>query len=375
MFHKPVRTTFKLNPTNGLTGSVVKSLVSEDHTNVGAFVDYVIDTLEAYSFALVRNQSFSLINVTGLKQNQSIGYSTVELPDIKLPSGAAFTMTFALTPRPPQKVVPKASESGTMIKLRNFDVVWGRKASHYEYLTLVVDFATARKFSIDYALMKDLQAIYNVVGCYTKSFVLNPNGRFTSSVYSNNSLPMLRAQYLTKPLNLLIRDVPCGYWIYNKYFWQELIHLVIERSIDDRFYKYFVVHLLNSVPASGSGPGSNWLLKPDHKGGLIQFIKSGLRKFVQAVNGSSYSVQDDDLYSVCYLLNEALIDGSFGDTQSFLDCVAFIADFRLALEPTNDNAAANKQFLMASMRDMDQAAYDLVHAPTALHIMVREVLR
>lgn len=375
MFHKPVRTTFKLSPTNGLIGSVANALASQDNSNVGMFVDYVINALEAYSFALVRNQSFSLINVTGLKQNQSVGYSTVDTSHLKLPSGAAFTMTFALIPRPPQKVVPKKEELGSMIKLRNFDTVWGRKASHYEYLTLVIDFAQAREFNIDYALLKDLQFIYNVIGCYTKSFVLNPNGRYTSSVYSTNSLPMLRAQYLTKPLNLLIRDTPCGYWIYNKYFWQDFSHLVIERNITSDFYKYFVVHLLHSVPNSLSGQSAKWFLKPNHPGGLIDFIKSGLRKFVQAVNGSSYSAQDDDLYSVCYLLNESIIDGSFGDTQGFMDCIAFIADFRAALEPKNENSSANKQFLMASIRDMDQAAYDLVHSPEALHVMVREVLR
>lgn len=375
MFHKAVNKTFKLNPTNGLTGSVQNSLAPNDRPNVGQFIDYVIDALEQYSFALVRNQSFSLINVTGLKQQQSIGYSTVDLSHLKLPSGAAFVLTFALTPRPPQRVVPKESELGSMIKLRNYDVVWGRKASHYEYLTIVLDFAQARRFGIEYALLKDLQFIYNVVGCYTKSFVLNPNGRYTSAVYSNASLPNLRAQYLTKPLNLLVRDVPCGYWIYNKYFWQEFDHLVIERNIDDRFYKYFVVHLLHSVPNTITGQSAQWLLKPNHPGGLIDFIKSGLRKFVQAVNGSTYSAQDDDLYSVCYLLNEALVEGSFGDTQGFMDCVAFIADFRLALEPTKDKVQSNKQFLMSSVRDMDQAAYDLVHSPEALYVMVREVIQ
>lgn len=324
MFHKPIRTTFKFNPIHGMSGRVGSAL---DPSTYGDSLDKVLDyfygLLESYSFCLVRNQNFSLINVSSIKQQSSVGYSEVDLGE--MPSEIVLAFTFSLVPRPSQKL----KRESTYIPLMNFDFIWGKTGRDSQYLTITLTNQQCKQFGIDYNNIKHMIYLYNNIGLCTKSFVLHPRGWYTSTVYQPLNHPFLRDKYLTKNLNSLLKEEPAGYWIYNKYFWQECSQLVVSRFLTPDFYKYFAVHILRSIPPKPYGYSYSWLFKSTPKS-FLRFIEEGVLRFVSLINVKSDPNKigqelrsNPDLYSVAFLVYAMVED--IADTEEYDDLVEFIS--------------------------------------------------
>lgn len=309
--HQSFGTNFKVNPTAGLVGGVKPSTFASQSTGTGRLLDYLYNLLEDYSFAIVRNQMFSLVNITSVKQGFSAGYSDVDVSKANIPSAAVIVFTFSITPRPNVKARLR-SPSG-MMKLLGYDFIWGSREVDGDYMTISLTFQQASDFGLDFNTTRDLTKLYNIVGMCTKSFVLHPRGWYNSDIYYDRSVTLLRSLYMMKAPTILFRDVPIGYWIYNKYVWTDYSNLIVPRLVTPDFYLYFIMNLLTYVDPSDSNVA--WMYDPEAPEGLVQYVATGLRKAIHLIrtfSNGTLRVEDNQLFCALYLLYGAIEPGSFG---------------------------------------------------------------
>lgn len=302
--HQPVRTTFKLFPTNGLFGSQTSSLGQQFSYPVSPLLSYLYDSLDKYSFALVRNKAFSLVNITASKQNLSVGYSDITYGDF---ADGDIQLTFALI------TVPKKKEriESKYIPLRSHDFLWGRSGKGAEYLTITLDQQQRQRLFPEIITTKMLTNLYNIVGMCSKSYVLNPQGWYTSDVYDTRALESLRTRYLTKSPNTLFKNVPIGYWIYNKYVWQDYSQFIVPELIDTNFYRYFTVNILPVLPPELNGDSLDWVYR-DHDSGYSAYVQKGLISLLTAWKTNDFLTKvTDEQFSVLNIFNQLLEESSF----------------------------------------------------------------
>lgn len=302
--HQPVRTTFKLFPTNGLFGSQTSSLGQQFSYPVSPLLTYLYDSLEKYSFALVRNKAFSLVNIAASKQNLSVGYSDVTYGKF---ADGDIQFTFALITVPKKK----ATIESKYIPLRSHDFLWGRSGKGAEYLTITLDQQQRQRLFPEIITTKMLTNLYNIVGMCSKSYVLNPRGWYSSDVYDTKALESMRTRYLTQSPNTLFKNVPIGYWVYNKYVWQDYSQFIVPQLIDENFYRYFTVNILPVLPPELNGDSLDWVYR-DHDSGYSAYIKRGLLSLLMAWKTNDFLTKvTDEQFSVLNIFYQLMEESSF----------------------------------------------------------------
>lgn len=311
--HLSAASTFKLSPVNGLSRQVKRALVVRENNgtedlgkHLGSLFAFILDRLESYPFVLVRANSFSLVNVS-TSLGKSFGYSEVSFKKRSTLPSNLITFTFCLTGRPLKKI-----EQLTTIDLISNDFLFGPDRRNLNYLTITVDQSTARKYGIDFSIHKQLEFLYNTVGLVSKSFVVHPRGWWDSSVYSTHFLRSLYNQFYEKQPEYLFKEVPIGYWHYNKKFWQDYSHLLVPKLIDEGFYKYFTVFILDGIYVGQNldAEAFNWIYGPTSS--LTAFVESGIRKLMSEIHSSiqrqltpndiDMNIIDDSVHCVIHLL-------------------------------------------------------------------------
>lgn len=364
MYHKPIYKSFKINPLEGLSGGLSQALKPSDYdSQLDRLLDHIYAALDRYSFALVRNQSFSLVNICSVKQNASVGYSQIDHP--KLNSEIVLTLTFSLTARPPKRI----KQINNQIPLMELDYLWTTRDRGSDYLTLTLNFAQMRQMNLEYNNIKHLLYLYNCIGMCTKSFVIHPRGWYESHVYSTGNLLALKRMYLLKNTSSLFKDTPFGYWIYNKEFWQNYSHLIVSRLIDEKFYKYFTVNILGFIPVPQNEYGRNWIYssKPDS---YLKFVESGVKKLVQCLFGSvTPQWKQDDLYCAMYLLYRVVEPASFETTEAYEQMHEFYLALRKSLEDRT-----KFMFLQKSFVGINDVSLDLIRGDSQLRVILSETL-
>lgn len=299
--HIKTQTTFKLNPTNGLSKQVGRALLPRESGTTylgqqfGSFLRYILDRIETYPFTLVRSNSFSLVNVS-TSVGQSFGYSEIAFKKQSSLPRNILCLTFCIAPLATRKVV-----QGHTLDLIGNDFLFGPDSRNLNYLTITIDQATARGYGIDFHIGKQLEFIYNNVGMVTKSFVQNPRGWWESKVYSTSFLRTLHQQYFEKQPTILFKDIPIGYWHYNKKIWQEYQHLIVPKLIDQSFFKYFTVFILDLIHIEQDlgEEALAWIYgKTDS---LRSLVERGIRTILLGLNGKSIEA-DDSVYCAAHLL-------------------------------------------------------------------------
>lgn len=298
------RSTFKLDPTSGLTQNVrralkLKETAKVDVQDIGSLLELLLKRLESYPFALVRSNSFSLINVT-TNLGKSFGYSEVIFSKRRSLPSTSISFTFAVVPNPPKKVVQDPVHT---IDLIENDFMFGSSKNRISYLVITLDHTENNK-DISFQMLKHLEFLYNIVGLTTKSFVSNPRGWWESSIYVTHYQRVMYDRYYARSPELLFKDTPIGFWIYNKHVWQDYSHLILPRLIDENFYTYFVLFILDSLYIGEQLDNEVFKWIYGNNGTLSSFINSGIKRLLMDLKSgySSDYEMADSTYCVLHLL-------------------------------------------------------------------------
>ncbi len=298
------RSTFKLDPTSGLTQNVrralkLKETAKVDVQDIGSLLELLLKRLESYPFALVRSNSFSLINVT-TNLGKSFGYSEVIFSKRRSLPSTSISFTFAVVPNPPKKVVQDPVHT---IDLIENDFMFGSSKNRISYLVITLDHTENNK-DISFQMLKHLEFLYNIVGLTTKSFVSNPRGWWESSIYVTHYQRVMYDRYYARSPELLFKDTPIGFWIYNKHVWQDYSHLILPRLIDENFYTYFVLFILDSLYLGEQLDNEVFKWIYGNNGTLSSFINSGIKRLLMDLKSgySSDYEMTDSIYCVLHLL-------------------------------------------------------------------------
>lgn len=303
MIHSQARTTFKLNPINGLTKTVKRALnfnesSTIDRKQVNDLLESLLKRLDSYPFALVRSNSFSLVNITSM--SHSFGYSKVEFLKNKITSVNQVFFVFSVIPNPAKNIKQENS-----IDLIDNDFMFGTNRNNISYLVITLDQAEKRH-GLSYQMVKHLETLYNIVGVTTKSFVQAPRGWWESDVYVTHYQRVLYDKYFNRSPELLFKEDPIGFWIYSKKVWDEFPNLILTRLIDENFYKYFTLFILDTIYINSdlSYGSKDWIY--GRSGSLVQYYISGIKKLLMMLNTSneinSVSEMEDSVYCVLHLL-------------------------------------------------------------------------
>lgn len=318
--HVKTQTTFKLNPIHGLSKQVGRALLPRESgttylgQHFGSFLRYVLDRLETYPFTMVRSNSFTLINVCN-SVGHSFGYSEIQFKKQSSLPRNILSLTFAVCPVPTRKVVQKHT-----LDLIGNDFLFGPDSRTLNYLTITIDQSTARSFGIDFKIVKQLEFIYNNLGVVTKSFVQNPRGWWDSNVYSTSFMRTLHQQYFEKQPSALFKDAPIGYWHYNKRIWQDYQHLIVPKLIDQSFFIYFTVFLLDNIHIEqdlGDEP-LEWIYG---KNSLKTLVEKGIRKILIGTKQQKSIEIDDSVHCAAHLLYRYTDEQGIALDQDLLNLV------------------------------------------------------
>lgn len=365
MTHIAAHATFKLNSISGLTAAVSRAIKVKENSkvdldNVSSLLGAVLKRLENYPFAMVRSESFSLVNIS-TSLGKSFGYSEVDFSKQRsLPSNMVF-LTFAVIPSPSKKIIPSKQ-----IDLIGNDFMFGSSRSQISYLVITLD-QTEKRDGINYQMLKHLEFLYNIIGLTSKSFVTNPRGWWDSNVYSTRYPRVMYDRYYSCPLERLLKEEPIGYWIYNKNIWHNYPHLVLPRLIDENFYKYFVLFLLDTIYVGEnlSESAFNWIYGSGET--LATFVSSGIKKLLIDTK-SSMQLQletrpierdgfDDSLYCVLHLLYRYVEPEGIGLDDDLASRVYVNLMKKISLSENSEFVRDQFYKLCASP---DKAAYDLI---------------
>jgi hypothetical protein len=303
MIHSQARSTFKLNPINGITKTVRRALNFNessviDTKQIGSLLETLLKRLDSYPFALVRSNSFSLINISTV--SSSFGYSKIEFLKNKRTSVNQVFFTFSVIPSPAKNIKQENS-----VDLIENDFMFGTNRSNINYLVVTLD-QSEKRHGINYQMLKNLETLYNIVGVVTKSFVVNPRGWWESDIYVTNYQRVLYDRYYSRSPELLFKEDPIGFWIYSKHVWSDFPHLILTRLIDENFYKYFTLFILDTIYVNDelSYGTKDWMY--GKTGSLVQYYISGIKKLLVMLNNTneinSISELEDSVYCIIHLL-------------------------------------------------------------------------
>lgn len=356
MFQR-VRTTFKVNPMQGVFGSVSANMGQSLNIPLNDLMQYIYDCLDKYSFAVVRSRMFSLVNVSSPKLGHSVGYSDITFDDTLVESGV-LVLTFALVATP----LKNLSASEAYIPLRSHDFLWGREGKGAEYLSIVLDISQKRNlFDIDIN-NRSLLNLYNAVGVCSKSFALHPQGWYESPVYLNINIESMRSQFLLKTPQHIFRNVPVGQWIYCKRIWQDYSFFIVPALIKENFFKYFTLYILRSLPPFLYGRSYDWVYR-DSKSSYKRFIERGLTSVISKLNSNADITSfSDEEFSALALIAEALSGDSFSSTLADEEALLFYSVVRDQLHARNNEI--KRQRFFSKLTDISYVSYKLITGDT-----------
>lgn len=356
MFQR-VRTTFKVNPMQGVFGNVSANMGQSLGIPLNNLMQYVYDCLDKYSFAVVRSRMFSLVNVSAPKLGHSVGYTDITFDDALVESGV-IVLTFALVATPLKSIA--ASEA--YIPLRSHDFLWGREGKGAEYLSIVLDIKQQRELFDAVLNNKSLLNLYNAVGVCSKSFALHPQGWYESPIYANVNTESMRSQYLLKTPPFVFRNVPVGKWIYCKQIWQDFSFLIVPSLIKENFFKYFTLYILRSLPPYLYGSSYDWVYR-DSNSSYKKFIEQGLLSVVSKLNSNvDLTTLSDSEFSTLSLISEAMSGDSFSSTLADEEALLFYYMLRTKLH-ARDNEVKRQRFF-SKLTDISYVSYKLIAGDT-----------
>lgn len=360
------RSTFKLDPTSGLTQSVrralkIKETAKVDVQDTGSLIEMLLKRLESYPFALVRSNSFSLINVT-TNLGKSFGYSEVIFSKRRSLPSTSISFTFAVIPNPAKKVVQDPVHT---IELIDSDFMFGTSRNKISYLVITLDH-TEDNTNLSYQMLKHLEFLYNIVGLTTKSFVSNPRGWWESSVYVTHYQRVMYDRYYSRSPELLFKDTPIGFWIYNKHVWQDYSHLILPRLIDENFYTYFVLFILDTLYIGEQLDNEVFKWIYGNNGTLSSFIASGIKRLLMDLK-SGYSddyEMTDSVSCVLHLLYRYVEPEGLGlDKDRALSVYKHLVNKTAATNSTN---LKTRDLFYKMFSGVDRLSYELLDKDASL---------
>lgn len=366
MMKVQARSTFKLDPTAGLTQSVRRALTLKetakvDVQDIGSLLELLLKRLESYPFALVRSNSFSLVNVT-TNLGKSFGYSEVIFSKHRSLPSTSISFTFAVVPNPPKKIV---QDPLSTLDLIDNDFMFGGSRNRISYLVITLDHTENNK-DLSFQMLKHLEFLYNIVGLTTKSFVSNPRGWWDSGVYVTHYQRVMYDRYYNRSPELLFKDTPIGFWIYNKHVWQSFSHLILPRLIDENFYLYFTLFILDNLYVGEQMENEVFKWIYGTNGTLSSYIGSGIRRLLVDLKTdySSDYAMSDSVYCVLHLLFRFVESEGLGLDKQFAESVYKHLVNKIQSTDAKHKEVKNLFFKMCA--GIDRLSYELIDKDASL---------
>jgi hypothetical protein len=257
---------------------------------------------------------FSLVNVTNLHTNTSIGYSVVP-PKQTFGKNAGLIFTFALTGNPYTKDI-----SEPLSFTQNYDgmeliTYWSMRLNGIEYLSISFNKITLKRLGLLVNTEPELVYVYNTIGILTKSFINNNNWYGSNGTHpdiTTNAVDetSLRANYFQKSFRSMIIDQPLKSWIYCLDFWLQASNLLSDLFLDiDSFGLYYIMFLHDKVPANKSSIYKSLHTSP---GGIKDYVSKGIKDFNMSLNNNLSDISDN-CYAVVHLLEATVEPGGIGN--------------------------------------------------------------
>ncbi|SBV38498.1 hypothetical protein BN7874_279 [Phage NCTB] len=315
VIHRTVKTTFKVNPRNGLLGGISRTFKRERMgEQVGELFDLLAQEMYADKTAFSYKSQFSLINVTNLLNGTSVGYSVMP-PSEVTGFNSALVFTFSLVPSPYSNTLPSV---GTKFKASsNLDMVtyWSTRKSGKEYLTISIDKATLRRLKLSFNTESEMVYMYNTIGALSKSFVLYNNWYRVNGTHESANAPTINeytlySKYYERSLKSMMNDHPMNTWLYCQQFWQQAQNLLTPQFLDiDEFGLFYLLYMIDDVPFSSSSTLFENLYSP--VGGIRDYVAQGIKDFNLAMNNEAADITDN-CYAVVHLIESMAYPGGLG---------------------------------------------------------------
>lgn len=310
--HSSAKTTFKVNPRNGIIGSLNRMFKPQYmNQQIGELFEIIAGEIFEDRTAFASKAQFSLINMTNLLQFSSVGYSE-RPPEKMMGKSPALVFTFALSATPAVKYpdVKKLNQNYDGSEL----ITYWMDAKNNRYLTISVAKTTLRDLKISFNTVVEMTYVYNCIGLMTKSFINQNNwytgiGRNYTLVNDGMDASSIWSKYFQKPVRSMINDHPMNSWIYCLDFWVRCPNLLSSNFLNiDEFGLYYILYLHDRVPANSS---SIYRSLHSQIGGIKDYIAEGIQDFNRALNNPASSISDN-CYAFVHLLEATVEPGGIG---------------------------------------------------------------
>lgn len=313
--HRNVRTTFKANPRNGFLGMPSRTFKTEKHDqDIGELFEVIAREMVEDKIVFSYPSTFSLINLTNVVNNRSIGYAIAPPKEI-LQNATGLVFTFALTSRPYSNKLPTIETLALGSDGAETISYWSSKKTSTEYFSISLTKNGLQKLRLNYNTEQDMLYIYNCVGAVTKSFVLdhswyreNQNHRDLNGPTVNEY--SLYSKYYGSTFKNVMVNSPMNSWIYNREFWMQAQSLLSANFIHlENFGLYFLLYLADQVPQR---PTSRILEEViSSVGGITDYLTKGVKDFTQALQNPAADITDN-CYALIHLMEACVYDGGLG---------------------------------------------------------------
>lgn len=346
--HTAVRTTFKVNPRNGIAGSLSRMFKPQHVTQqIGELFETIVKQIFEDKTAFAYKAPFSLVNMTNLLQFSSVGYSQSP-PKQVLGVNPGLVFTFALSASPYR-------DTAEITRLnQNYDgtdlVTYWTDDNRNRYLTIAIDKSTLRDVKVSINTTPEMVYVYNCIGVMTKSYILQNNwyigpSRNYHPVNSGMDESSTWSKYLEKSIRTMFNDQAMNTWIYCLEFWTRCPNLLTPSFINiDEFGLYYVLYLHERVPVNRS---TIYQSLHSRIGGMQDYITRGIQDFNRALNNPASDISDN-CYAVVHLLEALVEPGGIGIVVDRDYARDRINQMARVFESNNDLASAFYGFLNSS---------------------------